>query len=72
MNYNEFECPNCEEIVQVPIPYAKYVDCPGCKLTLEIHPDAEQDENGWHDRTTLSMAAGQNDSTAILEATAAI
>jgi uncharacterized paraquat-inducible protein A len=68
MNYNEFECPNCDEIVNVPVPYAAHVVCPGCKLTLEIHPDADQDENGWHDRTTLSIAAKQNDSRAILEA----
>jgi len=71
MNYNEFECPNCDEIVNVPVPYTKYVECPGCKAKLEIHPDAEFD-GLWHDRTTLSLAAVRNDSSGILDAARAI
>ncbi len=52
---NDFECPNCEEWLSVPLPYAKYVDCPWCKKKLEIHPDADFDRGMWHDRTTLSV-----------------
>jgi hypothetical protein len=49
---NEFDCPICDEVVDVPLPYAKHVTCPsGHKL--EIHPDAEFD-GIWHDRTELS------------------
>jgi hypothetical protein len=53
--YNEYPCPNCEEDVRVPLPPSKYATCPGCKKTLEIHPDAEFEDGLWHDRTTLSI-----------------
>lgn len=52
---NDFECPNCFEWLKVPIPYARYVDCPSCRAKLEIHPDAEFDEGVWHDLTELSI-----------------
>ena len=54
-NHNEFECPNCDEWIQVPLPSAKYVDCPWCKKTLEIMVDAEWFDGMWHDRTELSI-----------------
>ncbi len=53
--YNEYPCPNCEAEVRVGLPAGKNVVCQECKTKLEIHPDAEQDEDGWHDRTTLSI-----------------
>jgi len=54
-NSNDFECPNCDEWLSVPLPYAKYVNCPWCKSKLEIHPDAEFEDGLWHDRTELSI-----------------
>jgi hypothetical protein len=66
-NYTEYPCPNCEESVPVEVPTSGHVVCPECKLNLEVHPDAEFDQDGWHDRTTLSIVPGQSDSTVILE-----
>ncbi len=53
--YNTYACPSCEADVRVGLPHAKYAFCDECKTRLEIHPDAEFDEDGWHDRTTLSI-----------------
>lgn len=54
MDYNQYECPNCGDLVECALPLAKYVQCETCGSKLEIHPDA--DFNGiWHDRTTLSV-----------------
>lgn len=53
--YNTYSCPNCEDDVEVPLPVAKYATCESCGTKLEIHPDAEFDEDGWHDRTHLSV-----------------
>jgi hypothetical protein len=50
---NEFDCPVCDEVVDVPIPYAKWITCPACRRRLEIHPDADFD-GIWHDLTELS------------------
>ncbi len=52
IDYNEFDCPVCDEVVQVALPYAKWATCPNGHR-LEIIPDADFDENGWHDRTEL-------------------
>ena len=54
-DYNEYQCPECDEDVRVPLPPSKYVDCPHCKSHLEIHPDAEFEDGMWHDHTTLSI-----------------
>ncbi len=53
--HNEYECPNCDEWIAVPIPLAAYVNCPECKAKLEIHPNADWFDGFWHDRTTLSI-----------------
>lgn len=51
---NEFDCPNCGDVVEVELPYAATVTCPnGCKLN--ICPDADFANGMWHDRTTLSL-----------------
>jgi hypothetical protein len=73
MNCNEYECPECGEWVSVELPAPAQVKCtnPECNLMLSVDVDAEFDENGWHDRTTLSVAA-QNDSGVILDAARAL
>jgi predicted RNA-binding Zn-ribbon protein involved in translation (DUF1610 family) len=54
---NEYECPNCGDTVQVPMPASKNVDCTSCGAKLEIHPDAEFFDGLWHDRTELSIVS---------------
>ncbi len=53
--YNEYPCPNCESDVRVGLPAGAYTECQECKMKLEIHPCYDQDEDGIHDRTTLSI-----------------
>lgn len=53
--HNDYECPECSDDVEVPLPVAKYVTCPTCNSKLVIHVDAEFDRGMWHDRTTLSV-----------------
>lgn len=51
--HNEFDCPLCDEIVEVPLPYATTVTCQnGHKL--EICVDADWHDGSWHDLTTLA------------------
>lgn len=54
--YNEYPCPECEEEVRVELPAGTHVTCTGCGTLLSIDADADFDEGGWHDRTTLSVA----------------
>lgn len=59
--YNSYPCPSCEADVSVALPLAKYATCDECKAKLEIHVDAEFDEDGWHDLTTLSVVDEQRE-----------
>ena len=68
-NYNEYECPECGEWVRIGLPAPAQVKCSNqeCGLLLNVDVDADFDEGGWHDRTSLCVAPNQNDSRAILE-----
>jgi len=59
--HNSYECPECSDDVEVPLPLAKYVTCPTCKSKLEIHPDADWFDGMWHDRTELSVVDPERD-----------
>lgn len=54
--YNTYPCPECEDDVEVALPCSKYATCTGCGAHLEVHPDADFDDGGWHDLTHLSVA----------------
>ncbi len=54
MKSQEYDCPVCEELVEVPYHENDAIQCPHCKHNLQVNRDADLVDGSWKDLTTLT------------------
>ena len=51
-----YECPKCEEWVEILPTTGENLECPWCKVKLRLDTDAEFENGMWHDLSKLRFA----------------